>query len=50
MDRALNYFKDNFPMVESDYPFTSGATGDDSTNCLYSASKGINVKVKSAYF
>ena len=33
-------------MLESDYPFTSG-TGDDSTDCLYSASKAINVEVKS---
>ena len=38
MYRALNYFQDNFAMLESDYPFTS-ATGDDSTECLYSLPK-----------
>ena len=32
-----------YPMLGSDYPYTSGATGDDSTDCLYSASKSINI-------
>ena len=32
-------------MLESAYPYTSGATGDDFTDCLYSASKETNVKV-----
>ena len=36
MEEALKYFYFNSPMLESDYPFTSGATGDDSTDCLYS--------------
>ena len=31
-------------MLESDYPYTSGS-GDDSTDCLYSASKATNVEV-----
>ena len=35
------------PTLESVYPYTSGATGDDSTDCLYSASKATNIKVKS---
>ena len=33
---GLDYFKDNYAMLESEYPYTSGATGDDSTECLYS--------------
>ena len=33
-------------MLESAYPYTSG-TGDDSTNCLYSASETSNVTVES---
>ena len=32
-------------MLESDYPYTSGDMGDDSNNCLYSASKTTNVEV-----
>ena len=39
MKNALEYFKDNYAMLESDYPFTSGDTGDDSTDCLYSRLK-----------
>ena len=31
-------------MLESDYPYTSGA-GDDSADCLYSASKATSVEV-----
>ena len=43
---AYNYFIDNkFAMLESDYPYTSGANGDDSTVCLYSASKTTNITV-----
>ena len=33
-------------MLEGDYPYTSGATGDDTTDCLYSASKATNVTVQ----
>ena len=48
MPAAFKYFIDNkkYPMLESDYPFTSGATGDDSSDCQYSASKTTNVTVK----
>ena len=47
MRLAFNYFIDNqiHPMLETDYPFTSGA-GDETKNCLYSASKAIDVNVK----
>ena len=33
-------------MLENDYPYTSGATGDDSTDCQYDQSKATNVTVK----
>ena len=33
------------PMLESDYQYTSGATGDDSTECLFSASDSTNISV-----
>ena len=33
-------------MLESAYPYTSGAKGDDSTDCNYSESDATNVKVK----
>ena len=33
-----------YPMLESDYPYTS-STGVDSTDCLYSSHKGASVKV-----
>ena len=33
-------------MLESAYPYTSGAAGDDSTECNYSASDATKVKVK----
>ena len=33
-----------FAMLESSYPYTSG-NGDDSTECLYSASEATSVKV-----
>ena len=46
MLRAFKYYEDNFAMLESAYPYTSGATGDDSTDCLYSASRATNVQVK----
>ena len=36
MWKALKYFKDNFVMLESDYSFTSGATGENTFDCLYS--------------
>ena len=44
---AFKYFQDGnkFAMFESDYPYTSGAQGDDSTNCLYQHSKTTNVTV-----
>ena len=44
---AFKYFVDNdtHPMLEGDYPYTSGAAGDDSTDCLYSASKATDVTV-----
>ena len=32
------------PMLESDYPFTSGG-GDDSADCLYSATTATDVNV-----
>ena len=43
------YFTDKkvHPMLENDYPYTSGAKGDDTTNCLYSAIKATNVTVES---
>ena len=47
MYNAFKYFNkwvDNkYPMLESDYPYTSGSNGDDSTDCLYSATKTIKV-------
>ena len=46
MLRAYDYFKSHFAMLESAYPYTSGATGDDSTKCLYKHSKATNAKVK----
>ena len=33
---AFQYFRDYYPTLESVYLYTSGATGDDSTNCQYS--------------
>ena len=39
MSTALNYFTQHYAMLESAYPYTSGATGDDSTDCLYSQLK-----------
>ena len=39
------YFKDHYVMLESAYPYTSGAKGDDSTECYYSAADATNVKV-----
>ena len=55
MINAFTYFKGgifkgknkiHYPMLASDYPYTS-STGDDSSDCLYSASKAIKVEVKS---
>ena len=46
MKRALEYFYDNFAMPESEYPYTSAPKDAPSTDCLYSASKATNVKVK----
>ena len=34
-------------MLESDYAYSSGAKGDDTTDCLYSASKTTSVTVES---
>ena len=46
MRNVYKYFiEGNFPMLESAYPYTSGATGDDSADCFYSASKATSVKV-----
>ena len=46
MWRALMYFKDNFPMLEGEYPYTSSPKDAPSTACQYSVSKATNVKVK----
>ena len=46
MYRAIDYFKDHYPMLESEYPYTSGPKDAPITNCQYSASNAINVKVK----
>ena len=46
MDLALTYFKDNYAMVESDYPYTSGDTGENNFNCLYSQPTSSQHKVK----
>ena len=50
MERALNYFKDNSPMLESEYPYTSAPKDAPSSDCQYSDSKATNVKVKSLEF
>ena len=39
MDYALEYFKDHYAMLESEYPFTSGDTGENTFDCLYSEPK-----------
>ena len=41
MNRAFDYFKDHHPMLETDYPFTSGEHGRHSLWCHYKASKAI---------
>ena len=42
---ALIYLFDDASLTLEDvYPYTSGATGDDSTECLYSVSKATNIK------
>ena len=46
MGYALEYFKDNFAMLESEYPFTSGDTGENTFNCLYSESESSHHKVR----
>ena len=46
MDNAYKYFEDDYIMEEKAYPYTSGSTGDDSTNCLYNASEATNVTVQ----
>ena len=43
--RAFQYFEDYSPTLESVYPYTSGS-GDDSTDCLHSASEATDIKVK----
>ena len=45
-DWAFRYLMEHYLMLESDYPFTSGATGDDSTDCQYSELKLWQHKVK----
>ena len=47
MKYAFEYFKDNSPMLESEYPYTSAPKDAPSTDCLYSASEATKVKVKS---
>ena len=37
-------------MLESDYPYTSGAAGDDSTQSLYSHHKATSVIVDSCNY
>ena len=48
---ALDYFKANFAMLESEYPYTSHdwdrKKDAPSGDCQYSASKATSVKVKS---
>ena len=44
---ALDYFKNNFAMLESEYPYTSGPKDPPSSDCQYSVSKVTSVKVKS---
>jgi len=48
MNTALEHFKDNYAMLESEYPFTSGDTGENTFKCLYSESKSSqhNVKIR----
>ena len=48
MERALEYFYGNFAMLESEYPYTSAPKNAPSTDCMYSASRATNVKVKRA--
>ena len=36
-------------MLESDYPYTSGATGEVPTECLFSASKATSIRMKNMY-
>ena len=44
---AFEYFirYDVSPTLESIYPYTSGG-GDDSTDCLYSASEATNIEFR----
>lgn len=37
---TYDWLKDNYTMKESDYPYTSGTSGTEST-CAYDASKGV---------
>ena len=46
MWRAFNYFKVNFSMLESEYPYTSGPKDASKTDCQYSASRATDVKVE----
>ena len=46
MRRAFEYFYDNSPMLESEYPYTSGPKDAPTTDCQYSASKATSIKVK----
>ena len=50
MGLALDYFEDNFAMLESEYPYTSGPKNAPATECQYSVPKATNIKVKSVEF
>ena len=47
MDGAYLYFKDNSPMLETEYPFTSAHKDKDAPaeDCKYDASRATNIKV-----
>ena len=43
---AFEYLMSNYAMLESEYPFTYGDTGENTFNCLYSESKSSQHNVK----
>ena len=49
---VYDYFhtKGHNVMLELDYPFTSGASGDATGECLYSSSKATDVGIKGSSF
>ena len=49
MARALDYFRHNLAMLETEYPYTSALKDKDSpsSDCQYSVSKVTSVRVKS---